>query len=89
MEDIKKVLQKINKQNQEVWKSQDIREMALNAIETLCIQVEDGMKAKEALDKIYRFAHCACNHTCKDVHEDWRKELIEFYRKEYISKSGK
>jgi hypothetical protein len=58
--------------------------MALECIDHLCIAVEDGMSADKAIELIYKFSHCASDSICYDVHENWRKELKEFFKNEFI-----
>jgi hypothetical protein len=78
-------LAKARKIEQAIWKRQDIRAMALSSIDHLCMLVEDGMNQKKALELIYKFAHCSEKHLCYGGHEDWRKELKEFYRKNVLN----
>ena len=77
-------LKEMRKIHQGIWDKQDIQAMALECIDNLCICVEDGMDERKALDLIYEFSHCASNTICKNSHEDWRKNLKEFYKKEFI-----
>ena len=87
--DPRKLLQEIQNRHQQIWDKQDIKAMALESVDSLCIYVEDGMDPKKALDKIFRFVHGACDSICYDVHENWREELKEFYKSEFINKESK
>ena len=85
MNDPRKELRKAKVIHKLIWKTNDIKAMALDCIESLCIAVEDGMKPKNALDLIYRFAHCACPCICYDSHDDWRRELKAYYKREFLT----
>lgn len=77
-------LQEIKARHKKIWDEQDIKSMALESIDSLCIHVEDGMDKEKALEMIYRFSHCASDSICHSSHEDWRKELKDFYYAENI-----
>jgi hypothetical protein len=77
-------LEQDKKIKQSIWKKQDIKSMALECIDYLCIAVEDGMNKDKALELIYEFSHCASDSICYDSHEDWRKDLKKFYKEEFI-----
>ena len=84
MDDPRESLKKARRIQQDIWKRQDIKAMALECIDSLCIAVEDGMDKNKAIDMIYEFAHCASDSICYDVHGDWRKELKEYFKEEFI-----
>jgi len=84
MDKIKESLEKSRYLALRAWKRKDIKTIALRSIDTLCTHIEDGMDKDKALDLIYKFAHCSHESTCYDVHDDWRKDLKEFYKQELI-----
>lgn len=86
MKDPEEALKEIRNKHQEIWDKQDFKAMALESVDALCIYVQDGMDAKKAIDMIYRFSHGASDSICHHVHEDWRTELKEFYKAEFIDK---
>jgi hypothetical protein len=75
-------LKKAHRIIQRIWLKQDIKAMALECIDSLCIAIEDGMDKDKALDLIYRFSHCSQESICYDSHEDWRKELKEYFKED-------
>ncbi len=83
---VRAMLYKAKKQQQKIWNKQDIKAMALECIDNICIYIEDGMDKDKALELIYKFSHCASKTICYSSHEDWRKELKEFYKKEILTK---
>jgi len=83
--EVKAWLYKAKKKLQKIWAKQDIKAMALECIDSLCINVEDGMDKDKALELIYKFSHCASDSICYESHEDWRKELKTYFKKEYLT----
>ena len=60
-----------------------MKDKALEYIENLCLVYESSNKkdlsnTQKIIDQIYKFAHCVQeSHECYDVHNDWRKELMD------------
>lgn len=50
----------------------------LSLIEELCLN--EGEKNELAMN-IYRFVHSHTEHTCHILHQDWRDEAVELYKK--------
>jgi len=87
----KKNMQKARKTRRDAIKKGDIRDKALYLIEHYCTPLGfDCLDAREmskedlvkAVDRIYTYTHGACTlHMCYHVHDDFRKEIEDDYKK--------
>lgn len=55
--------------------------MTMNMLHDGDIGKEDSQLMARKLATIYRIAHSVNPHSCYEVHDDWRKEMLDLYNK--------